>query len=121
MVNRTAKWNSVAALLVAGAVVLAGWLANPAALAQGQGKTETLTGTIGDTMCGAKSMGADSKQCAMDCVKKMNGKYALIVGEKVYTLDGKEADVEKLAGRKAKVTGIVQGTTIKVTAAAAAS
>jgi len=123
MRNRTAKWNFVAALRVAGAAVLAVWLLNPAAPAQGQGKTETLAGTISDTMCGAKfsSHGGDDKQCTIDCVKKMGGKYALVVGTKVYTLEGKEADVEKLAGAKAKVTGTVQGTTVKVTSVAAAS
>ena len=123
MANRTAKWNGGAALLVAGAVVLAGWLVNSAALAQGQGKTETLAGVISDSMCGAKlsSHGGDDKQCTIDCVKKMGAKYALVVGTKVYTLEGKEADVEKLAGGKAKVTGTVQGTTIKVASAAAGS
>ena len=123
MANRTAKWNCGAALLVAGAVVLAVWLVNLAALAQGQGKTETLAGIISDTMCGAKtsSHGGDDKQCTIDCVKKMGAKYALVVGTKVYALEGKEADLEKLAGGKAKVTGTVQGTTLKVASVAAGS
>ena len=121
MANRTAKWNGGAALLVAGAVVLAGWLMSSAALAQG--KTETLAGTISDSMCGAKtsSHGGDDKQCTIDCVKKMGAKYVLVVAGKVYTLEGKDADVEKLAGGKAKVTGTVQGTTLKVASVAAGS
>ena len=123
MANRTAKWNGGAALLVAGAVVLAGWLANSVALAQGQGKTETLAGVVSDSMCGAKlsSHGGDDKQCTIDCVKKLHAKYVLVVAGKVYTLEGKEADLEKLAGGNAKVTGTVQGTTIKVASAAAGS
>ena len=76
---------------------------------------------MGDKMCGTKAMGADAKKCATDCVKSMGSKYALVVGDKVYTLEGKEAEVEKLAGGKAKVTGTVQGTTVKVSSVAAGS
>lgn len=123
MRNRTAKWNFVAALLVAGTAALAVWLVNPAALAQGQGKAETFAGTISDSMCGANasSHGGDDKQCTLDCVKKLHAKYVLVVAGKVYTLEGKEADIEKLAGGKAKVTGTVQGATLKVTSVAAGS
>ena len=124
MANRIAKWNSVAVLLAAGALWLGGWWVNPAALAQSNpssAKPQTLTGILSDTMCGTKSMGADSKKCLADCIKDMGMKYALVVGDKVYTLEGKEAEIGKLAGGKIKVTGTVQGTTVKVTSVAAGS
>ena len=58
------------------------------------------------------------------CVKK-GSDYALVVGDKVYTLkttDAKlRATLDKLAGAKAKVTGEENGTTVNVTAVEAAS
>jgi len=84
-------------------------------------ETKTLEGIIGDAMCGVKhQMGnIPDKECAQKCVS-MGSKYALIVGDKVYELDGKSSDLEKLAGAKAKVTGSVDGNKIKVTAVAKA-
>jgi len=82
---------------------------------------QTLTGEVGDSMCGAKHMmqGASAADCTKDCVKS-GSKYALIVGSKVYTLQGHEAELEKLAGQKAKVTGEVKGETVSVASVAAA-
>jgi hypothetical protein len=45
---------------------------------------------------------------------KQGSSYALLVGDKVYTLKGHEAEVDKLAGEKATITGTVSGTTIQV-------
>ena len=58
------------------------------------------------------------------CVKH-GSKYALVVGDKVYTLETSDkAALDKLndlAGAKAKVTGEVDGTTITVKSVAAGS
>lgn len=113
-------WTALVIAGGGGALLIASLLAVPAAPAQEQEKTETFTGAVGDAMCGAKHMGGDAKQCTIGCVKNMGSKYALLVGDKVYTLEGKEADLEKLAGAKATVTGTANGTTIKVSAVAAA-
>jgi hypothetical protein len=51
------------------------------------------------------------KDCVLGCVKG-GSKYALIVGDKVYTVEGKTADLEKFAAMKAKVTGTVSGNSI---------
>ena len=60
--------------------------------------TMTLKGTVSDAMCGAKHMMAgNDAECTRTCVKK-GSKYTLIVGDKVYTLDGHEAELDKLAG-----------------------
>jgi hypothetical protein len=82
---------------------------------------KTLTGTVSDSMCGAHHMAKDKSaaECTRVCVKKgMN--YALIVGAKVYTLDGHEAELDKLAGEKATVKGSVTGETVAVQSVAAA-
>ena len=80
---------------------------------------QTLTGTVSDSMCGAKHMMPDKSaaDCAKECAK--DGDYALVVGDKVYTLKGHKAELDKLAGAKATVTGAVKGDTIEVATVAA--
>jgi hypothetical protein len=83
-------------------------------------KPQTLTGTVSDSMCGAKHMGGSAADCTRACVKQ-GSKYALVVGDKVYTLQGGDAaTLDKLAGEKATVTGTVNGNTINVTSVSAA-
>jgi hypothetical protein len=82
-------------------------------------KAQSLTGTVSDAMCGAKHSG-EAAACTRGCVKK-GSKYALVVGEKVYTLDGGDADLDKLAGQKATVTGTVDGDKVKVSSVKAAA
>ncbi len=86
-------------------------------------KAETFTGEVGDTMCGAKhEMGGSKAECTRDCIKQ-GSKYALIVGDKVYTLETTDKaaleQLDKFAGMNAKVTGTADGTTIQVTSVAA--
>jgi len=38
-------------------------------------------------------------ECTRECVTK-GTKYALVVGKKIYTLDGHEAELDKLAGER---------------------
>lgn len=76
--------------------------------------SKTYEGVVTDTMCGAQHsmMGnIPDKQCVLGCVKG-GSKYGLIVGKKVYTLDGKPADFEKFAAAKVKVTGTLSGDTL---------
>ena len=106
---RTAVWTAVAALVLSGAAVRA--------------KTTTLTGKIGDAMCGTKHMMAgDEASCTRACVKK-GSDYALIVKDKVYTLKANDAtkdQLDKLAGQTAKVTGDLNGEIVQVTSVQAA-
>ena len=77
---------------------------------------QTLTGKVSDAMCGAKHMmaGASDADCTRACVKQ-GSKYALVVGDKVYTLEGGDkAMLDKLAGQNATVTGTVKENTITV-------
>src|SRR4051812_19147886 len=57
------------------------FLANPA---QAAGK-QTLTGEVGDAMCGKKHMEGTPAECTHTCVSH-GSKYALVVGDKIYTL-----------------------------------
>ncbi len=88
------------------------------------GKEQSLTGVVSDSMCGAKHMMAGSDaECTRACVAK-GSKYALVVGDKVYTLDTSDKaaldQLDKLAGQKAKVSGTVSGDTVKVSSVAGA-
>jgi hypothetical protein len=88
------------------------------------GKAQTFTGTVSDAMCGAKHMMAgDDPSCLRACVQK-GSKYALVVGDKVYTLDVKDKatldKLDKLAAAKATVQGEADGDTIEVSSVAPA-
>ena len=83
---------------------------------------KTLTGLISDSMCGANHMAKDktAAECTRMCVKD-GQKYALVAGNKVYTLEGHEAELDKLAGEKATVKGTVNGETVSVDSVAPAA
>jgi hypothetical protein len=99
------------------------WLTTSASLA-GE-KAQTYTGKVSDAMCGAEHMepGISAADCTRACVAK-GSKYALVVGDKVYTLDGEDkaalAQLDQLADKKAKVTGTASGDTIQVSSVAPA-
>lgn len=75
--------------------------------------TETLTGTVSDAMCGKKHMmkGESAAQCTRDCVKE-GSEYALVVGDKVYTLKGDKAAIDKFAGANVVLKGKLSGSTV---------
>lgn len=76
---------------------------------------QTLTGTVSDTMCGAKHMmtNVTPAQCTRECVKQ-GSDYGLVSGGKVYTLKGETKQMDKYAGQTVIVTGDVSGTTVIV-------
>ena len=76
---------------------------------------KTLTGVVSDSMCAAKHMAKDKSpaECTRMCIKQ-GMKYALLAGDKVYTLEGHEAELEKLAGARATVKGSVAGDVVTV-------
>ena len=77
--------------------------------------TQTLTGTLSDTMCGAKHMMKDmsAAACTRECVKA-GADYALVSGGKVYTLKGNFSQLDKFAGQAVKVTGKLSGKVMTV-------
>jgi len=93
-----------------------------AVLAFAADKPQTFTGKVSDAMCGAHHMmaGASDADCTRACVKQ-GSKYALVVGDDVYTLDGGDASaLDKLAGQNAIVHGTLKGKTITVASIAPA-
>ena len=87
--------------------------------------SQTFTGKVSDAMCGAKHTEGNltPADCVRACVQK-GANYALVVGDKVYTLNTSDkaalAELSKLAWEQAKVTGTVSGDTIAVKWVAAA-
>jgi len=83
---------------------------------------KSYTGTVSDAMCGAKHMG-DPASCTRGCVGK-GSKYALVVGDKVYTLDTSDKaaldTLDQQAGAKVTVTGTEKDNTIEVSSVKAA-
>lgn len=100
------------ALVLASVLMIAGLVASSAFAASGK----TYTGTVSDAMCGAKHMGS-AAECTRGCVSK-GSKYALVIGDKVYTLETSDkaalATLDKQAGAKATVTGTEKDNTITV-------
>lgn len=76
---------------------------------------QTLTGTVSDSMCGAKHMmtNVTPAQCTRECVKQ-GSDYALVSGGKPYTLKGDTKQIDKYAGQNVTVTGTVSGETVTV-------
>jgi len=104
----------------AAALMIAALAAFPALAAS----TQAFTGKVSDTMCGAKHKeGVPPAECVRACVAH-GAKYALVVGDKVYTLDtsseSQKNELNKLAWENAKVTGTANGDTIAVKSVAPA-
>jgi len=101
----------IAGLALLSLLIIAG-LTVTSAFAAGK----TFTGTVSDAMCGAKHMGS-AAECTRGCVSK-GSKYALVVGDKVYTLETSDkaalATLDKQAGEKVTVTGTEKDNTITV-------
>lgn len=81
------------------------------------GRQKVFTGVVTDTSCGARHMATDknASQCARECVRK-GASYALVDGDRFYRLEGNAESVEKLAGQRAQITGLLEGKVVTVTA-----
>jgi len=101
--NKRILLCSLAVLLIAGFAV-----------AGDKDKSSSWTGVITDDHCGAKA--THSADCVNKCVKDHGAKYALVnaADKKVYILDPQEGAAAH-ANETVKVTGTVDGNTIKVT------
>jgi hypothetical protein len=87
-------------------------------------KERTFTGTVSDSMCGAKHMmEGDPAACARACLSK-GSKYALVVGDQVYTLDTSDKapleTLDKKIGAKVTVSGTEKDNVITVNSVKAA-
>ena len=108
---RSQKFSVIALLSIAVTITIAA------------AKAQTFTGEISDSMCGAKHMMANKADCTRACISK-GSNYALVVGDKVYTLQTSDKaaldQLNSLAGENAKVTGTATGDTIEVSKVAPA-
>ena len=83
-------------------------------------RAQTFTGVVSDNMCGKQHMAKDKSaaQCTRECVKA-GSDYALVVGDKVYTLKGDKGQIDNYAGEKVTVTGTTKDETITVSSISA--
>ncbi len=81
---------------------------------------KTFKGVVTDDMCGRKHTmmpGKPDADCIRACVKA-GSKHALLVGDKVYKLENKTEQVDRLAGQQVNITGTLVGESIRVDAVA---
>src|SRR5437870_9668318 len=71
------------------------------------------TGYVIDQSCASKSAMKGNEACARKCIKGGSPAVLLGEGDKVYKLDD-QAKVSEHAGHKVKITGTLNGDTIKV-------
>ena len=79
---------------------------------------QTFSGVVTDSMCGAKhntTMDQSAAVCTKMCLKK-GASFALVDGDKLYKLNGGEGYLDKFAGERVKISGTLNGDTIKVMA-----
>lgn len=80
---------------------------------------KAFSGVIADSHCGARHMMSDKSpaECVRACVRK-GAKYTLINSDRVYALNGNEAEFEKLAGQRVTAEGTLTRDTITVSSLA---
>ena len=82
-------------------------------------KPQTYTGIVTTTMCGTKHFpGMTPAECVRRCVKD-GSQYALVVGDKLYKLDGNTAGLDEYAAGKVSVFGTAKGDIIHVSSVSA--
>jgi hypothetical protein len=109
------------ALLLATLGAAAGTLAHQAGQnADAAPVQQRYEGMITDIKCGAKHQASIAKSAA-DCVRVcVHGgeKFAIVVGDRTYVLEGDPALLKKRAGQRAAIVGSLHGNTITVSAVA---
>jgi hypothetical protein len=86
------------------------------AIQQLHAASQAIDGIVTDSMCGKKHMmpGKTDAQCVQECIKSGSG-YALVVGDKVYTLAGKPQTIAPFAGKHVHIEGSLKDNTITIT------
>ena len=77
------------------------------------GQPTELRGTVTDAMCGKHHMmkNASAAECTRACVKS-GSDFALISGDKLYTLRGDKAQIDKFAGSDVVISGDLNGSVL---------
>lgn len=78
-------------------------------------QAQQFRGTITDAMCGKQHMmkNATAAECTRECGKS-GSDFALVVGDKLYTLKGDKAELDKFAGEPVILDGDLSGNAITV-------
>ena len=74
------------------------------------------SGVITDSHCSARhsmNSGKTSAECARSCIRN-GANYLLVDGEVTHALEGEANQLEKLAGERVDIVGMLEGNTIKV-------
>jgi hypothetical protein len=85
-------------------------------------QSQEFEGMVTCSQCGAKhsaALGRNASDCTRRCVRS-GASFALIDGEKIYTLDGDLMTIKKFAGERARLVGSLHGNTIQVASVTAA-
>jgi hypothetical protein len=114
------------AVLAAASAIVGGRPAHPmqpakAPSVSSQTPSQSYEGMITDTRCNAKHsavIGLAASDCTRTCVHS-GEHFALLDGDAVYTLQGEEDSLKKLAGERVKITGTLTGSQISVASVAA--
>ena len=107
-ITRMGSFLKVAPALVLSSLIVFSALAAASAgtIAVNKQTAVTLTGIVSDSLCGSDH-GIRAKgdtECTRMCVA-LGAEYALVVGKKLYVLQGHRADLERLAGKPVRVRG----------------
>ncbi|MGA3347574.1 MAG: hypothetical protein ABSC33_01055 [Candidatus Sulfotelmatobacter sp.] len=100
----------------AGATTPESDLAQPALVQLAANRGQSYEGIVTDTHCGAKHsavVGLSAGDCTRACVHS-GEHFALVDGDKMYTLDGEAEALKRVAGQRVKVMGVLNGSTISV-------
>ena len=79
-------------------------------------KPQVYEGIITDTHCGAKhsaKVALSAADCTRACVHA-GEHFALVDGDKAYTLEGSPEELKRIAGERATIKGTLNGNTISV-------
>lgn len=82
---------------------------------------QTIDGVVTDSMCGKKHMmpGKTDAECVQEYIKS-GSSYALVVGDKVYTLSAKPQTIAPFAGKHVHIEGSLKENTITINSIAEA-
>jgi len=101
--------SKIAFVLIASGLVICSGLAAAtwaASIGVNQQTAVTLTGIVSDSLCGSDHgiAAQGDPACTRLCVR-LGAEYALVVGKRLYVLQGHQPDLERFAGRPVRVRG----------------
>jgi len=109
------------ALVIATFGVAAGAAVSEAGRQQGSASTgQSYEGMVTCSRCGAKhsaAMARTATSCARMCVKT-GASFELVQADSTYLLQGNLEELTRVAGQRARITGSLNGNTIKVASVA---